>query len=157
MSQRYCKFNRVLWACPAKNIKNNNINFYKIFMFISMHNINFSTQFFLEIFKGHSALVVLNTLGMPGHTHQQCHSKIAMKTIEMFMFWSYMKDGVKNRIWNLQMFYSSHNSGVIPIHCRLSNFKFRFAAKNVLSRRLPFIFNIFLLVSAEYDASFLRY
>ena len=50
-----------------------------------MHNINFSTQFFLEILKRHSALVVLSTLGMSGHTHQQCHSKIAMKTIEIYV------------------------------------------------------------------------
>ena len=54
-------------------------------MFISMHNINFITQFFLEILKRHSALVVLSTLGMPGHTHQQCHPKSAMKTIEIYM------------------------------------------------------------------------
>ena len=50
MSQRYCKFTQVLWASQVKHFKNNTVNLQKI-LFISMQNINFITQFFLEILQ----------------------------------------------------------------------------------------------------------
>ena len=70
MSQRYCKFTQVLWAPQVKHFKNNTVNLQKI-LFISMQNINFITQFFLEILQRHCILVILSTLGMAGHTHKK--------------------------------------------------------------------------------------
>ena len=40
-------------------------------MFISMQNVNFITQFFLEILQRYCILVILSTLGMPSCTHQK--------------------------------------------------------------------------------------
>ena len=41
------------------------------FTFISMENINFVTRFFLVILQKHCIIVILSTLGIPGHTHQK--------------------------------------------------------------------------------------
>ena len=50
-------------------------------MFLSMQNINFITQFFLEIFQRHCILVILSTLDMSGHTYQQCDNTITVMLI----------------------------------------------------------------------------
>ena len=54
-----------VWAYLAKPIRNNIINLLTTFMFISMQNINFITQFSLEILQRYCILDILSTLGMP--------------------------------------------------------------------------------------------
>ena len=38
-------------------------------MFICMQNINFITHFFLQILQKNNKLLILDNLGIPGHTH----------------------------------------------------------------------------------------
>ena len=40
-------------------------------VFMSMLNINFITQLFLEILQRHCIIVILSTLGMPDQTHEK--------------------------------------------------------------------------------------
>ena len=44
-------------------------------LYLSAQNINCTPNFFLEIFQRFCKLVILDTLGINGHTHQnwQCH------------------------------------------------------------------------------------
>ena len=101
MSQRYCTFTWVIWACLAKptNTKLSTCKrlsclsafitdfFFKMsqryhkFMWViwvclakptKTELFNFITQFFLKILKRHCILVILSTLCIPGHTSLVC-------------------------------------------------------------------------------------
>ena len=60
----------VLWACLAMASKNNGINLLKTLMFIFMQKIKFTPHLFLEILLRYCKLVILGTLGMAHHPHQ---------------------------------------------------------------------------------------
>ena len=77
MSQRH-NFTRVLWAClgnPIKIIAST----CKTFIFTSTQNINFVSQFFKKILQRYCRLIILSTLGMSAHTHQNKISPIYRK------------------------------------------------------------------------------
>ena len=58
-----------LWACLTTSVKSESINLWKTLMFTCMQKINFILNFFLEILQRFCNLIILSTLGMPGHTH----------------------------------------------------------------------------------------
>ena len=73
---RYCKVITnvlfwVLWACLAMTSKNDTTSLQKTLRFIFMQNITFIPHLFLEILQRYCKLVILGTLGTPGHAHQK--------------------------------------------------------------------------------------
>ena len=68
-------------------------------MFISMQNINFITQFFLEVLQRNYMLVILSTLGLPGQNHNKWCSLHKKSTLSLTFFLRYCKDLTDLLFW----------------------------------------------------------
>ena len=78
-------------------------------MLISMQNMNFITQFVVEILQRQYILVILSTLGIPGEKQAclvkndsiNCDDHLHNTSISLLTFWRYCKDFANLLFWVL--------------------------------------------------------